>query len=115
MECEECFHYGFLGAIILMASLHGFLLAAILAYGKNLKSKANKYLALSILGIALILGLESLHYFDGYDHIPDFILYLPTYLRTLIPVGFFYFVIYLINPKHQLSQFEKIGFYFIML
>ncbi|MEM9546451.1 MAG: helix-turn-helix domain-containing protein [Bacteroidota bacterium] len=114
MGCEECFNDGFIGAVILMAGLHGVLLAAILTFGNNLKSKSNTYLAMSILGIAIILSFESSYYLGGYGSIPEFILNLPIYLRTLIPAGLFYFIIFLIDPNHELTVLEKIGFYAIL-
>jgi AraC-like DNA-binding protein len=36
--------------------------------------------------------------------------YLPLYIRSTIPIGIFYFVIFLIQPEHKLSNFERLGF-----
>ena len=44
---------------------------------------------------------------------PNWFYYLPIYIRTAIPVGIFYFVLFLINPEHKLSSFEKIGYVLI--
>ena len=100
---------GFFTGIILMALLHGLLLAAILLCNKTLKSKSNKYLVISILGVCIILSYELIYWLELENSIPLWVLYLPLYLRTTIPVGIFYFVIFLLNPKHKLSGFEKLG------
>ena len=106
---------GFFTGIILMALLHGLLLAAILLCNKTLKSKSNKYLVISILGVCIILSYELIYWLELENSIPLWVLYLPLYLRTTIPVGIFYFVIFLLNPKHKLSGFEKLGFAFITI
>ncbi len=104
---------GFVSGFILMACLHGLLLAAILLFNKTLNSMSNKFLAISILGVCVILAYEFIYWLELENVLPDWIHYLPVYIRTTIPVGVFYFVIFLINPKHKLSNFEKIGFVLI--
>ena len=104
---------GLFSGIILMACLHGILLSAILVFNRTLDSKSNKFLAASIFGVCVILAYEFIYWLELENSIPIWIHYLPIYIRTTIPVGLFYFVIFLINPKHTLSNFEKIGFYFI--
>ncbi len=104
---------GFFSGIILMTCFHGLLLVLILLFNKELNSKSNKFLALSILGVCVILAYEFAYWMSLEDHIPEWILYLPLYIRTTIPVGVFYFVVFLIDPKHRLSGYEKLGFVFI--
>lgn len=113
MECQECYDYGFYAAILLMASLHALLLASILFFSKKLNSTANKYLALCLLGIFIILFYEFADFEGLIESYPAWFDFLPTYLRTPIPVGIFYFTLFLIQPDHQLSRWEKSGFAFL--
>lgn len=122
MECQDALYQGFYAGLILMATLHGFLLASILLFHQKLNAKANKFLSLSIFGISIILGYEAMSWLDVSDFVPswmsyilDVLQYIPYYIRTTIPVGIFYFVIFLINPKHSLTPFEKIGSYALIL
>ena len=112
---QESFLDGFGTAIVLLSSLHGLLLAFILFFNKRLKSKANKYLAMSILAASIVLSMDIVYYFDIEYQLPTIVQYLPLYLRTAVPVGIFYFVLFLINPKHQFSSLEKLGFGFIAM
>ncbi len=98
-----------------MASLHGLLLALILLFNKRFKSKSNKYLAFAILASSVILCLEIVYYFDIEDRLPEVIQYTPLYWRAAIPVFTFYFIQFLIDPKHNLTKVEKLGFALISM
>ncbi|TYA69999.1 helix-turn-helix domain-containing protein [Seonamhaeicola marinus] len=113
MNAEGYIEIGFFSGIILMAFFHGILLASIFLFHKRLNAKSNRFLALSILGICVILGYEFVFWLSLEDYVSIWIQYLPIYIRTVIPVGIFYFVVFLIQPKHKLSKFEKLGFVFI--
>ncbi|MEM7381048.1 MAG: hypothetical protein AAF361_07600, partial [Bacteroidota bacterium] len=115
MDFQDDLSIGFFSGIIVMAFLHGILLALILLFNKTLISKSNKYLAMALLGICVILAYEFVYWLDSEDKIPMWIQYLPFYIRTTIPVGIFYFVIFLIQPDHQLTKFETLGFWVIGL
>jgi len=115
MDLQDDVNIGFFSGVIIMAALHGILLALILLFNKRLNSKSNKYLAMALFGICIILAYEFAYWFSVEDYIPIWVQYLPLYLRTTIPVGIFYFVLYLIQPKHQLSTFEKLGIWVIAL
>ena len=115
MENQEIFLDGFGTALILMSSLHGLLLALILFFNQRLRSKSNRYLALSILAASVVLSLEIVYYFDLEYKLPTVLQYLPMYWRTAVPVGIFYFILFLINPEHRLSKLEKLGFWAIGL
>lgn len=110
MECQECLRDGFFGAIIFMASLHGLLLALILFFSQKLSSRPTRFLALTLLGMCVILVYEAAAYVGADSNIPWFIQYLPIYIRTTIPIGLFYFVVFLIDPHAELSNVEKLGF-----
>lgn len=115
MACETCLEYGWIGGAISMASIHGLLLAILFLLSKRLRSKANKYLALALGGLFVILGYEALEYVGSDNQVPLFIQYTPLYLRTTIPVGIFYFTLFLINPLHELTKWEKTGLGAILL
>lgn len=48
MPFEDHAHFYFISAVILVAFIHGTLLASILAFNKELKSKSSLFLALAI-------------------------------------------------------------------
>lgn len=109
----QSFRDGFETALVLMASLHGLLLALILFFNNRLRSKSNRFLAIAILAASVVLSLDIIYYFDIEDQLPIVLQYIPLYWRSAVPVGIFFFVLYLINPKHQLSGIEKWGVVFI--
>ncbi|WP_299537246.1 AraC family transcriptional regulator [Ulvibacterium sp.] len=115
MDFQDYLGIGFFSGVILMSTLHGVLLALILLCNKNLNSKSNRYLAMALLGICVILAYEFVYWLDLEDKIPVWIQYAPLYIRTTIPVGIFYFVLFLVQPKHRLSKFEKLGLWAIAL
>ncbi|MEM6805403.1 MAG: helix-turn-helix domain-containing protein [Bacteroidota bacterium] len=98
-----------------MAALHGLLLAAILFFSGKLNATSNKFLSLSLFGIFIILFYEGVGYLEIENQIPLWFQLLPIYVRSSIPVGIFYFSIFLIQPKHSLNKFEKIGFLLIAI
>lgn len=110
-SCEACLEYGWIGGVISMASAHGLLLAMLFLISKRLRSKSSKYLSMALLGLFVILGYEAIFYTDVEEGVPSVIQYLPLYLRTTIPVGLFYFTLFLIQPSHQLKGWEKVGFW----
>lgn len=105
---EYYFIDGFISAVTLMASIHSFLLAAILLFAKRLRSTANRFLVLSLLGVAVILFYESVDYAGAESEIPLVIQYLPLYLRTSIPVGLFFFVVFMIQPQYSLREGRRL-------
>jgi len=115
MVNQESFLDGFGTALILMSSLHGLLLALIIFFNSRLRSKSNRYLAFSIVAASLVLSLEIVYYFDIEYQLPTVLQYVPLYWRTAVPVGIFYFILFLINPEHRLSKLEKLGFGFVAL
>ncbi|MEM6632633.1 MAG: helix-turn-helix domain-containing protein [Bacteroidota bacterium] len=115
MGCQVCLEDGFYAAIILMASLHGLLLATILFFSKRLKSKANAFLALVLLKMSIVLGFEFSYYFEYGAFLPLYLHYLPYYITSIIPVGIYYFTLFLIQPDLALNSFEKLGFVAICL
>ncbi|MEO1711914.1 MAG: helix-turn-helix domain-containing protein, partial [Bacteroidota bacterium] len=101
---------GFIAGIILLACLHGLLLAGIFFFHRRLNTRSSQYLALATLGISIILGYEFIFWLELDQRIDSWILFVVPYLRTAIPMGLYGFVIYLLQPAHQLSSFEKWGF-----
>ena len=72
-------------------------------------------MALAIFAASVVLSLDIVYYFEIEHHLPVVIQYFPLYWRTAVPVGILYFILFLINPEHQLSKLEKLGFVFIGL
>jgi len=101
---------GIIVGIITMSVVHGFLLGGILITNKRLASKANSFLALGVFAINIILFYEAITWLEMDTIVPTWIQYLPIYLRTAIPVGIYYFVIYFINSMAKLKSVEKLGF-----
>ncbi|MEM6647798.1 MAG: helix-turn-helix transcriptional regulator [Bacteroidota bacterium] len=95
------FLYGFVSAITLMACIHGALLAAILLVTKRLRSTANRYLALALAGVAIILFYEAAAYAGLEDDIPLLIQYAPLYIQTSVPVGLFFFTLFMVQPEFK--------------
>ena len=110
MGCQICQEDGFFAAIILMACLHGILLASILLLSKQLRSRANICLAFVLLEMSIMLAYEFSYYVEFGKYIPLIFHFFPYYIVTIIPVGIFYFVIFLIQPEHKLNFREKLPF-----
>ncbi|MEM6380767.1 MAG: hypothetical protein AAF705_21470, partial [Bacteroidota bacterium] len=70
MEGQQNLMDGFFSGVILMACLHGILLASIFLFNKKLNAKSNKYLAVAILGICVILGYECTYWLDIDEQVP---------------------------------------------
>ncbi|MEM7655331.1 MAG: AraC family transcriptional regulator [Bacteroidota bacterium] len=115
MECQLCIQNGILAGVALMACLHGLLLGAILAMSPRLRSKSTRFLALALVGVAFMLLYEFFYYAGIEEIVPDPIYYLLPYLRTSLPIGIFYFVVFLIQPDHQLHRWEKSGYWVLLI
>jgi len=115
MECEACLYDGFFGATIMMAAFHTLLLACILFFSKKLNAKSNKYLSLCLFGIFVILFYEFADYVDIIERIPNWILLLPIYLRTTIPIGIYFFTLFIIHPDHTFSRSDKFIFLALLI
>ncbi|MEO0787916.1 MAG: helix-turn-helix domain-containing protein [Bacteroidota bacterium] len=115
MWLYEQLNVDFVSGVILMSVVHGVLLACIFLFNDRLRSKSNKFLALAILGICVILAYEFIYWFDLEDELPIWIEYFPVYVRSVIPIGLYFFVRFLVQPNLQISTFEKVGFVLIGL
>ncbi|GAB5521360.1 MAG: hypothetical protein RhofKO_36110 [Rhodothermales bacterium] len=109
------FIYGFISAVTLMASIHGVLLAALFLSTPRLRSTANRYLALALCGVAVIMFYESAAYAGLEDDIPLLIQYAPLYLQTSIPVGLFFFTLFMVQPERSASERKRYRWGFIPL
>ena len=104
MEFQDGIESAFFAGILAMTSVHGVVLILVLA--KRVRTRANRYLALALLAICIILGYEATEWLVGYEAIPEWLDWLPIYIRSAIPAGTFYFVLFLIRPDHQLKALE---------
>ena len=105
---------GVVCGVILMASIHGVLLASIFLFNKRLNSTSNKWLAFSIIGVSIILFYEFLDYLE-IESVNIIIDYFPLYSRTSVSTGLLLFVIYLLEPNKKLKGKEKLFFLPVLL
>lgn len=103
----------FLGAIFLIAGLHGMVLAIILLLRQHQFRRATRYLALALLSISIILLYECVYYLGLEESYPALLILLPFYLRTAMPLGGYFFVRFLLYPEEKLSFAER--WYFLPL
>jgi len=91
--------------LISLGSLQGFFLAATFFRSKRYGRVSNKYLAILLLCCSM-LNLMNISWdvciFCEYP----FVKYLPLDWSVLLPFSLYYFVIYLIDPEHQPSQWR---------
>ncbi len=95
--------------LILIGCAQGFFLSILLARSMNFRRKSNGYLALTIFSFSL----NNFYYFlfdIGLIKIYPIIFFLPLSWTLLIPVAFYFFITYLIKPRHQPSLTEKLLF-----
>ncbi|WP_298518892.1 AraC family transcriptional regulator [uncultured Kordia sp.] len=107
MSTDTEFYDGFMSALLLIAFAHGVVLASLLFFNKRLNAKANRFLALSLLGVSLLLFYEFISYIGLQEEVTELIQLIPIYLSSAIPIGLYFFVTYLIHPKHTLKSWEK--------
>jgi AraC-like DNA-binding protein len=107
MEADTQFQDGFMSALLLIAFIHGIVLTILLYFTKRLRAKANRFLALAVLGVSLQIFYEFISYIGIHWHIVEALQMIPIYLSSTIPIGLYFFVTYLIHPKHQLNAWEK--------
>lgn len=95
------------GGVLFMASAHGLLLAIILFVHQKLRSKANRFLALSLFGVSIVLLYECSSYLSMDELAGTILTYFPVYVVSSIPIGLYFFVTYLIQPDHKMQPLEK--------
>lgn len=107
MTTNTQFFDGFMSAVLLIAFVHGVVLTSLLFFNERLKAKANRFLALSLLGVSLLLFYEAISFIGMDEGIVELIQMIPIYLSAAIPIGLYFFATYLIHPKHELNSWEK--------
>ncbi len=98
-----------------MAGLHGLLLAAILLFKKSLATKSNRFLAMALIGASIIVCYDFFYYSYEEEELPLFVQYVPIYIRTAIPIGLYFFVRFLIDPKGPMNRWEKLWYLPVLL
>jgi len=91
---------------MLIGSVQGLFLASILVLNKRFKKKSNVYLAVFILAFSL----SNLHYIAraiGVIEAYSWLNYLTFPWTFLIPIVFYFFIKYLLNPDHELTKRER--------
>ncbi|MGD1947909.1 MAG: hypothetical protein ACFB0A_17015, partial [Croceivirga sp.] len=115
MSYEEYYTYGFLSAIHIMAGLQGAVLAAILLFKKSLATRSNRFLAMALVGASIFECYDFFYYSYQEEELPLLILYAPIYIRTAIPIGLYFFVQLLIEPKGPMNRWERLWYLPILL
>jgi len=98
-----------------MAGLQGLLLAAILLFKKSLATKSNRFLAMALVGASIIVCYDFFYYSNEEEELPLFVQYVPIYIRTAIPIGLYFFVRFLVNPKNPMKRWERLWYVPILL
>ncbi len=98
-----------------MAGLQGLLLATILLFSKRFGSTANRFFAMTLLGVSIIVCYDFFYYSFEEEELPLVIQYMPIYIRTAIPIGLYFFVRYLIDPKSRLNKWERLWYLPILM
>ncbi len=104
---EGDFTYGFFTAINLLAGLQGLILASILVFKKRFASTSNRFFALALLGISVIVLFDVFYYTLDENDSLGYLLYLPVYIRSSIPIGLYFFVRFLIEPNRSMNAWER--------
>ncbi|MEL6673241.1 MAG: helix-turn-helix domain-containing protein [Bacteroidota bacterium] len=105
MENQDLY-YGFISAIQFIASLHGLALASLLFFHTRFNQFSNRMLALSLLGISIVLIYEFSYNLELNETAAGFFLLLPVYNRSIIPVGIFFFTTSLVHGRQYLTKQE---------
>ena len=108
MSNEEYYIYGFLSAVHIIAVFHGVLWAAILLFKKGLSTKSNRFLAMALVGVSIIVCYDFFYYSYEEEELTIFVQYAPIYIRTAIPIGLYFFVRLLIDPKGPMNRWERL-------
>lgn len=96
----------FVVLLILVGSLQGLVLALILSKKERFKKKSNLYLSIFILAFSL----SNLHYVASIFGITqkfEWFKYASFPWTFLIPVVFYFFIKYLLNPEYKLSRHDR--------
>ncbi len=102
---DEAALYAFMSAVFLLSCINGLLLGAILLFNQRLKNKANRALAFALIGAAIILLYESILYLGLEEQYP-FLMLIPFYLISSIPIGVYYFTVYFLEPNRAFGKLD---------
>ncbi|MEM6343714.1 MAG: helix-turn-helix domain-containing protein [Bacteroidota bacterium] len=102
---NEAALYGFMSAVFLLSCVNGLFLGAILLFNQRLKTKANRALAFALIGAAIILLYESILYLGLEEQYP-FLMLIPFYLISSIPIGVYYFTVYFLRPDRAFGKWD---------
>jgi len=98
---------GMYGGMLIMSSLQGFILVAILLFHDRLKGRSNRFLALALFSISVVVLYDVSYYLRLNDLAESIFTFLPIYTISPISIGLYFFVTYLIYPNHQLTTWER--------
>lgn len=101
--------FNFFNVIILIGCAQGFFLSILLWRSTTFRRKSNGYLALTIFSFSLNNFYYSFFDLDLFKAYP-IVFFLPLSWTLLIPVAFYFFIAFLVNPDHRPSIPEKLLF-----
>ncbi len=99
----EGLSFNIFNIIILLVSIQGFLLVFIFFFNEKFKKPSNQALTVLLLAIAL-QGIHMVFYDTGMQKNYPVLGHLPITFIFGIPIGFYYFVHFLINPDSKLTN-----------
>ena len=91
--------------LIFFGSVQALILAVVLVTSRKFRRHSGYYLALLLFAFALI-NMTSGFFLSGAEDRYTILQYTPTFLVTLIPVSFYFFIRYLVSPDHQYKTWE---------
>ena len=98
-------HFSFYHVLIFICIFQGLLLASIFLFNKKFRKKSSMALAIGLIALSLA-GVGEIIQDLELKHAYSFLRYIPITHFSVICFGFYYFVIYLLNPQYQLSKID---------
>lgn len=115
MEYEQGILVGLYLAVVCISAMHGILLALILGFARQFRSRSNQFLALTFLGLSIILLFDVPYWVETSDTIDQILTFIPLYNRSCISVGLYWFTVLLIYPDRKIAGKDRLTFLPIVL
>lgn len=70
---------------------------------------------MTLVGVSVIILYDLFYAYLEEHEVYGYFLYLPIYIRSFIPIGLYFFVRFLIEPKNPMNQWERLWYIPIIL
>lgn len=70
---------------------------------------------MTLVGVSVIILYDLFYYYFEEHEVYGYFLYLPIYIRSFIPIGLYFFVRFLIDPKSPMNRWERLWYAPILL